>query len=988
MIKNMKKKTTQSLGYSSQNSNLPANFGRPLNSSDKPDFVVKSLVLDMIDDVAEDVAEGGGVGNGSTGATGARGETGALGATGATGVRGATGSAGVQGATGAAGNQGATGPTGFTGYTGASGATGPTGFTGYTGPTGPSGLSSNTGSTGPTGAEGLQGPPGANGAQGPPGNDGAQGPPGNDGAQGPPGNDGNPGADGAPGNDGAPGEIGPQGMGFNVVGLTAEVTTLAEVGTQYAFGVVGSNSTTVWALGQYVNLRDVNSNSLTYYGQITQMDWQGPGFGTFVLFVTVLEISGSSGDLTSSNWLLSLTGQRGSTGFTGYTGYTGPAGPVGSSSVTWLNNGTDFVTGNMRVDTTSYVDGFPYPVTIYVNATDIFENSAEPWLNNLSAMVSLSPTLIVSDGIGNSFIGTLTGVNLYEGSWSITVSVSSQTAAWNLVSAAVMTAVNTSISVFLNGEMGYTGYTGAAGPALFTLITDGNSTLTSSNAIQHNNGETASTVYSLETYSNAFLTFTMKVTDGIFNFETIGLSSEGDPLETISYGILFHGGTQTVYVTVNGIAGGSGETTYTFGDTFSIVVVKESKVVMYKNGVQFSETITPASYGVGGFGAVFQNLSVGDIVDNISFGYLAEGERGYTGYTGYTGPSGPRGNNFIETWVNNGEINVSGGMSIEKSAYVFGFSSYPATIGVNTVNADGTNVGNWIRMLNSLVSFSPRISLSDEAGNSFVGDIISATASGESAYNILIAITSQTSVWNTTSEVITGYRTSICAFIPGPVGTNGADGAQGSPGNDGAPGADGAQGPPGADGAQGPPGADGAQGPPGADGAQGIPGADGAQGPPGNDGAQGPPGNDGAQGPPGNDGAQGPPGNDGFPGADGAQGPPGADGAQGPPGADGNSITRTVVDGSISYIVQLTDTLLGVTGTGTTTVDIILPSANLFVNKLLHIVDEGGNATSNNITITPQEGELIRGAASLVINTSYGSVTLYSNGTSAWFSVV
>jgi hypothetical protein len=94
------------------------------------------------------------------------------------------------------------------------------------------------------------------------------------------------------------------------------------------------------------------------------------------------------------------------------------------------------------------------------------------------------------------------------------------------------------------------------------------------------------------------------------------------------------------------------------------------------------------------------------------------------------------------------------------------------------------------------------------------------------------------------------------------------------------------------------------------------------------------------------------------------------------------------VDGSTSYTVQLTDTLLGVTGTSSTSVDITLPTASNYVNALLRVVDEGGNATVNNITISPQEGELIGGGASYVINVSYGSVTLYSNGLGVWFVVV
>lgn len=41
----------------------------------------------------------------------------------------------------------------------------------------------------------------------------------------------------------------------------------------------------------------------------------------------------------------------------------------------------------------------------------------------------------------------------------------------------------------------------------------------------------------------------------------------------------------------------------------------------------------------------------------------------------------------------------------------------------------------------------------------------------------------------------------------------------------------------------------------------------------------------------------------------------------------------------------------------------------------------------NSITISPQEGEVIGGLASYVINVSYGSVTLYSNGVGGWFVV-
>ncbi len=43
-----------------------------------------------------------------------------------------------------------------------------------------------------------------------------------------------------------------------------------------------------------------------------------------------------------------------------------------------------------------------------------------------------------------------------------------------------------------------------------------------------------------------------------------------------------------------------------------------------------------------------------------------------------------------------------------------------------------------------------------------------------------------------------------------------------------------------------------------------------------------------------------------------------------------------------------------------------------------------GGAATNNITVTPQTGT-IDGAANVVINTNYGSVRTYSDGTN-WFT--
>ena len=73
--------------------------------------------------------------------------------------------------------------------------------------------------------------------------------------------------------------------------------------------------------------------------------------------------------------------------------------------------------------------------------------------------------------------------------------------------------------------------------------------------------------------------------------------------------------------------------------------------------------------------------------------------------------------------------------------------------------------------------------------------------------------------------------------------------------------------------------------------------------------------------------------------------------------------------------------MISVNHTVTAAVAFDLPAiANFYDGETITIKDAGGNALANNITITTAGVELIDGAASYVINTNYGYVTLYSNG--------
>ena len=100
-----------------------------------------------------------------------------------------------------------------------------------------------------------------------------------------------------------------------------------------------------------------------------------------------------------------------------------------------------------------------------------------------------------------------------------------------------------------------------------------------------------------------------------------------------------------------------------------------------------------------------------------------------------------------------------------------------------------------------------------------------------------------------------------------------------------------------------------------------------------------------------------------------------------------NGFNRKVISATLaSYDVLLSDSLLAVTDTNLdTSLTIYLPDAVLFSNKILNIVDEGGNAGTNSINISSRIGNTIIGQSSFEINQNYMAVTLYSNGINAWF---
>jgi len=87
---------------------------------------------------------------------------------------------------------------------------------------------------------------------------------------------------------------------------------------------------------------------------------------------------------------------------------------------------------------------------------------------------------------------------------------------------------------------------------------------------------------------------------------------------------------------------------------------------------------------------------------------------------------------------------------------------------------------------------------------------------------------------------------------------------------------------------------------------------------------------------------------------------------------------RTEVNSSI-YAIQASDRIIGVSYTTTGAVSLDLPSTMVGYAKIT-ITDEGGMAETNNITIIPAFGNKIMGQDSYVINSNYGSISLYHNG--------
>ena len=100
----------------------------------------------------------------------------------------------------------------------------------------------------------------------------------------------------------------------------------------------------------------------------------------------------------------------------------------------------------------------------------------------------------------------------------------------------------------------------------------------------------------------------------------------------------------------------------------------------------------------------------------------------------------------------------------------------------------------------------------------------------------------------------------------------------------------------------------------------------------------------------------------------------------------GANIQNIIVASASTYTVLESDNIIHSTYSVTGAQTITIPTAQLVSGRIITIKDAGGNANTNNITIGTEGDEKIDGSDTAVINSNYGVITLYSNG-SNWFKI-
>ena len=100
-------------------------------------------------------------------------------------------------------------------------------------------------------------------------------------------------------------------------------------------------------------------------------------------------------------------------------------------------------------------------------------------------------------------------------------------------------------------------------------------------------------------------------------------------------------------------------------------------------------------------------------------------------------------------------------------------------------------------------------------------------------------------------------------------------------------------------------------------------------------------------------------------------------------GGSGKLLPRVLVTAA-TYSVLTTDLLVAVDFAGAVT--LTLPAASAAgTGTVFRIVDEGGNAGSDNITVDTTGGDTINGQADALLNVSYSSLSVYAVSGTGYF---
>lgn len=91
-------------------------------------------------------------------------------------------------------------------------------------------------------------------------------------------------------------------------------------------------------------------------------------------------------------------------------------------------------------------------------------------------------------------------------------------------------------------------------------------------------------------------------------------------------------------------------------------------------------------------------------------------------------------------------------------------------------------------------------------------------------------------------------------------------------------------------------------------------------------------------------------------------------------------------ESATDYVVLATDHQVWITDTSVARSVYLESAATAGADREIVVLDKSGVAGTNNITVVPDGTDTISGAASYVISTNYGAVTLVCDG-SNWFVV-